>query len=85
MARCSTVSFGVCSRVEVVETSVSISRSSWVGRVRPPVIAYGRTRRGSGTGCSAELVMAVPHVAGRSRLPGPPAAGFMPELDDDDP
>jgi hypothetical protein len=28
MARCSTVSFGVCSRVEVVETSVSISRSS---------------------------------------------------------
>jgi hypothetical protein len=35
---------------EVVETSVSISRSSWVGRVRPPVIAYGRTRRGSGTG-----------------------------------
>jgi hypothetical protein len=26
-------------------TSASISRSSWVGRVRPPVIAYGRTRR----------------------------------------
>ena len=24
---------------EVVETSVSISRSSWVGRVRPPVMA----------------------------------------------
>jgi hypothetical protein len=41
MARCSTVSFGVWSRTEVVETSVSISRSSWVGRVRPPVIAYG--------------------------------------------
>jgi hypothetical protein len=39
MARCSTVSFGVCSPLEVVETSVSISRSSWVGRVRPPVIA----------------------------------------------
>jgi hypothetical protein len=45
MARCSTVSFGVCSPMEVVETSASISRSSWVGRVRPPVIAYGRTRR----------------------------------------
>jgi hypothetical protein len=28
MARCSTVSFGVCSPTEVVETSVSISRSS---------------------------------------------------------
>ena len=36
---CSTVSFGVCSPVEVVQTSVSISRSSWVGRVRPPVMA----------------------------------------------
>ena len=36
---CSTVSFGVCSPVEVVQSSVSISRSSWVGRVRPPVMA----------------------------------------------
>ena len=41
---------GVGSPTGVVETSVSISRSSWVGRVRPPVIAYGRTRRGSGPG-----------------------------------
>jgi hypothetical protein len=40
----------VRSPTEVVETSVSIARSSWVGRVRPPVIAYGRTRRGSDTG-----------------------------------
>ena len=39
MARCSTVSFGVCSTLEVVETSVSIARASWVGRVRPPVMA----------------------------------------------
>jgi hypothetical protein len=39
MARCSTVSFGVSSPVEVVETSVSIFRSSWVGRVRPGVMA----------------------------------------------
>jgi hypothetical protein len=38
-ARCSTVSFGVCS-TEVVETSDSISRgASWVGRVRPAVMA----------------------------------------------
>jgi hypothetical protein len=28
--------------------------------------------------------MAVPHVAGRSCLPGPPAAGFLLVLDDDD-
>jgi len=27
----------------------------------------------------------VPHVAGRSRLPGPPAAGCLLVLDDDDP
>jgi hypothetical protein len=40
----------VCSPTEVVETSVSISRSPWLGRVRPPVIAYGRTRRGSDSG-----------------------------------
>jgi len=39
MARCSTVSFGGWSPVGVVETSVSISRSPWVGRVRPPVMA----------------------------------------------
>ncbi len=39
MARCSTVSLGVCSPTEVVATSASISRVSWVGRVRPPVIA----------------------------------------------
>jgi ABC-type transporter Mla maintaining outer membrane lipid asymmetry ATPase subunit MlaF len=54
MARCSTVSFGVCSPTEVVtevvETSVSIARSSWLGRVRSPVIAYGRTCRGSDSG-----------------------------------
>jgi hypothetical protein len=31
MARCSTVSFGVRSPMEVVETSASISRSVWVG------------------------------------------------------
>jgi hypothetical protein len=65
MACCSTVSFGVCSPVEMVETSVSISRSSWVGRVRPrsshtagpvavPVLAE---RWGS--------VMAASHLAGR--------------------
>jgi hypothetical protein len=53
------------------------------GRVRPPLIAYGRTRRGCGR--SAGLVMAVPHVAGRSCLPSPPAAGFLLVLDDDDP
>jgi hypothetical protein len=29
----------VSSPTEVVETSVSIARSSWVGRVRPPVMA----------------------------------------------
>src|SRR5215207_6235573 len=73
MARCSTVSFGVCSPVEMVETSVSIARSSWVGRVRPPVMAYGRTRPGSDTGRALGLVMAVSHLAGRSRLPGPAA------------
>ena len=33
----------VCSLTEVVETSVSTSRSSLVGWVRQPVIAYGRT------------------------------------------
>jgi hypothetical protein len=39
MARCSTVSFGVCSPAEVVGISVSTSRAVWVGRVRPPVMA----------------------------------------------
>src|SRR5829696_3916632 len=73
MARCSTVSFGACSPVEVVETSVSIARSSWVGRVRPPVMAYGRTRCGSGAGRALGLVMAASHLAGRSRPPGPAA------------
>jgi hypothetical protein len=29
--------------------------------------------------------MEVPYVAGRSRLPGPPTAGFLLVLDDDDP
>jgi hypothetical protein len=39
MARCSTVSLGDRSPSEVVETSASISRSVWAGRVRPPVMA----------------------------------------------
>ena len=39
MARCSTVSLAVRAPTEVVETSASTSRSSPVGRVRPPVIA----------------------------------------------
>ena len=39
IARCSTVSFGDRSPREVVETSASISRSVWAGRVRPPVMA----------------------------------------------
>jgi hypothetical protein len=56
MARCSTVSLGDRSPSEVVETSASISRSVWAGRVRPPVMAYGRTRLRLAAGWSSGVV-----------------------------
>jgi hypothetical protein len=68
MARCSTVSFGVSSPTEVVETSVSIARSSWAGTPAGHGIGADPLR----VGCSmVGAGYGVPYLARRLHLREP--------------